>query len=92
MEGKNNRVTVRRESLQRFFFIKPDANGNIRDAACRLLRFKGISEVFVSEGDYGLMVKADCAEGQDRLRSYISRNYRGRFGEVVCHYSYRIHV
>ncbi|MDE1851063.1 MAG: hypothetical protein KGH69_00020 [Candidatus Micrarchaeota archaeon] len=89
MKGKNNKVTVRKASLHRLFFIKPGTKGNVQDAVENLLGLQGIKEVLVSEGDYGLIVKARHSEGEDVLRTYISKNFRGRFGEVVCYYAYR---
>ncbi|MDE1861235.1 MAG: hypothetical protein KGH72_05995 [Candidatus Micrarchaeota archaeon] len=87
MKGKNNKVTVRKGNLHRLFFIKPEENSDINHAVERLLGLSGIAEVLISDGDYGLIVKACYSDSSDdNLRNYIARNYKGRFSEAVCHY------
>ncbi|MDE1824633.1 MAG: hypothetical protein KGH74_05055 [Candidatus Micrarchaeota archaeon] len=79
---------MRKASLHRLFFIKPGASDSIEDAVERLLKVRDITEVLISEGDYGLVVKACHVEGEDQLKEYLSKNFKGRFGEAVCYYAY----
>ncbi|MDE1822772.1 MAG: hypothetical protein KGI00_00760 [Candidatus Micrarchaeota archaeon] len=61
---------------------------DVEDAVDELLELQDIKEVLISEGDYGLIVRAYPTQGEDRLKDYLSKNFKGRFNEAVCYYAY----
>ncbi|MFI5412695.1 MAG: hypothetical protein ACHQX1_02290 [Candidatus Micrarchaeales archaeon] len=77
--------------LHKFYFIKPRENADADDLAERLISLKLVEEVFLTDGDYGFVVKARFLNGKepDNVTRYISRNLSAKFGKVVSHYEFK---
>ncbi|MGD0729435.1 MAG: hypothetical protein ABR981_05145 [Candidatus Micrarchaeaceae archaeon] len=74
----------------RFYFVEPFENMDANNFARKLINIKDVEEVFVTEGDYGFVVKAKSSEDkqQDNICKCISR-LGGSFGKVTSHYQYK---
>ena len=53
-----------------FFFIEPQRNTDARSTAQKLLSINNISEVFITDGDYGFIAKTNASD--DRTLEYIA--------------------
>lgn len=53
-----------------FFFIEPQENTDARMTAQKLLSINNISEVFITDGDYGFIAKTNVSD--DRTLEYIA--------------------
>ncbi len=53
-----------------FFFIEPQRNTDARSTAQKLLSINNISEVFITDGDYGFIAKTNVSD--DRTLKYIA--------------------
>ncbi|MDE1856796.1 MAG: hypothetical protein KGH98_01790 [Candidatus Micrarchaeota archaeon] len=80
-----------RGSDHRFFLIRPSAGSDIGKMAERLMGFECVQEVYVTDGEFGYLVKArPNADGKaDKAEDYIRRRLDKRFGTVTCHYQCR---
>ena len=79
-----------RNSLQSFYFLRPAHNKDIMDIARKILDVNGVNEVHVTEGKYGLVVRASPDSGKERSPgAYIKRNFKERYVMLMSHYSYR---
>ena len=72
------------ESKFSMFFLRPKKALDVHAVARKLVSTKGVSEVLITEGEYGFIVKAseDC---HDKIFNAVSRGYR----KVACFYRYR---
>ena len=86
MSGK-----IRKDSMHKFYFIKPKPNANAEELALRLVELKHVDGVFLTEGEYGFIVKARVSgiDGSENVADYISKNVGSRYGEVTSHFEYR---
>ncbi len=75
----------------KFYFVEPQENADANRFAERLMGMKGVEEVFVTDGDYGFVVKARVSgEGKtDNAHDYLSRRLGCSFGKATCHYQYK---
>lgn len=89
---KTNRVKQGRmkEAMHKFYFVRPRANANADELANRLIGLKSVEEVWLTDGDYGFVVKAKFFRGEEPkdVASYIARNIDSRFGRVIGYYQY----
>ncbi len=74
-----------------YFFVKPAPRKDVHKAARKLMDIKGVSEVSVTEGEYGFIVKADFFDERDNdfLCKEILKAVGGRSSKAACHYKYR---
>ena len=92
--GKNgNGTNVRRLSKKfyKFYLVHPPKNADADHLAEQLIGIKNVEEVFVTDGDYGFVVKArffDRKEPDDAY-NYLSRKLGGNFGRVTSYYQYK---
>ena len=81
----------RRASMfYRFYLIKPPRNANADKLAEELIGIRDVEEVFVTDGDYGFLVKArffSDREPDDACR-YIESRLSGSYGKITSHYQY----
>ena len=85
MSGK-----VRRNAMHKFYFIKPKPNTNAEELALRLIGLKHVDGVFLTEGEYGFIVKARIpGVGGGGVADYLSKNMGSRYGEVTSYFEYR---
>ena len=77
--------------MHRFYFIEPRQNADAEELAEKLISLKPVEEVFLTDGDYGFVVKTRFFKGDEPgdITKYIARNVSRRFGKVVSYYQYR---
>ena len=77
--------------LHKFYFIKPKANSDADLLAEQLIELKPVEEVFLSDGDYGFVVKARFFKGKEPndVTKYITSKVGNKFGKVVSYYQYK---
>jgi len=83
--------STKKSRLHRFYLIRPKANANIDELAERLMGLKHVEEVYVTDGEYGYLVKTRFGSeknGEDAA-SYIRKNIGSRFGAVTSYFEYR---
>jgi hypothetical protein len=86
MNGK-----IRRNAMHKFYFIKPKPNTNSEELALKLIGLKHVDGVFLTEGEYGFIVKARVSgiDGKENVADYISENVGSSYGEVTSYFEYR---
>jgi len=86
MSGK-----IRRTAMHKFYFIKPKPNTNAEELALKLIELKHVDGVFLTEGEYGFIVKARVSgiDGNANIAEYISKTVGSRYGEVTSYFEYR---
>ncbi len=93
-QGRNgNGARIRRLSKRfyKFYFVQPPMNADADHLAEQLIDIKNVEEVFVTDGDYGFIVKTRFFEGKepDDAYNYISKRLGSNFGKVTSYYQYR---
>ena len=75
----------------KFYFVQPPINVDANRVAERLIGIKNVEEVFVTDGDYGFIVKTRFFEGEEPYDAYnyISKKLGSNFGKVTSYYQYR---
>ncbi|EQD63865.1 hypothetical protein B2A_02315 [mine drainage metagenome] len=102
--GKGNKATVlARKSRQtmvmkrdgkkfyKFYLVNPKANADPDTVAEKLISFDDVEEVYVTDGDYGFIVKTRFRNGNEPkdVYSYIHNKIDNKFGEITSYYKYR---
>ena len=77
--------------LYKFFLVNPKANVDIDALTERLIGFKDVKEVYVTDGDHGFVVKTRFIDGKEPkgLCSYIHGNIDSTFEQATAYYRYR---
>lgn len=92
--GKNNGngAQIRRSAKKfyKFYFVHPPVNADTDRLAEQLIGMKNVEEVFVTDGDYGFIVKTRFFDGKepDDAYNYISKRLGSNFGKVTSYYQY----
>ena len=75
----------------KFYLIHPPKDSNADHLAEQLIGIKNVEEVFVTDGDYGFVVKTRFFEGAepDDAYNYISKRIGNNFGKVTSYYQYK---
>lgn len=74
----------------KFYLIHPPENADANLIAKQLMCIKDVEEVFVTDGDYGFVVRAKCdAHGQDDAFDYLSKKLSGNFEKATSYYQYK---
>ncbi|MDE1857415.1 MAG: hypothetical protein KGH98_05070 [Candidatus Micrarchaeota archaeon] len=91
MNEHMRRFRQRPDRMFRFYLIRPDGNSDIEGLIAKVINLRDVSEVHVTEGDYGFLIKTKtCKERDtDRVKEYLAMELRTKFGELTSHYSYR---
>ncbi len=88
-----NGVSIRRlgKKFYKFYFVHPPMNADADRLAEQLIGIKNVEEVFVTDGDYGFVVKTRFSDGKepDDAYNYISKKLGSNFGEVTSYYQYK---
>lgn len=97
--GKNNGIGTRRKGsakrlskgFYRFYFVEPPEGADADRLAERLMGIKDVEEVFVTDGDYGYVVKARSLEGKepDDTDRHLIKCIGGNFCKAVSYYQYK---
>lgn len=79
------------KKFYKFYFLQPPENVNADHIAEQLIDIKNVEEVYVTDGDYGFVVKTRFFEGQepDDAFNFISRKLGSNFGKVTSYYQYK---
>ena len=82
---------TKRQVFYKFYFLKPKANADADLIAERLMDLSSVQEVFLTEGDYGYVVKARFFNGKEPkdVTNYIAKAVDKKFGAVMSHMEYR---
>ncbi len=84
-------VKTKRYSLHRFYLISPKDGMDSTAFVERMLAIKQVQEVYITDGDFGYLVRAKFLkenEPKDAV-DYIAKRVDRRFGKVVSYYRYR---
>ena len=71
-----------------YFFAMPAAGIDAHKAAMKLMEIDGVSEVVITGGDCGFVVKSRQMAGNDRIAKKISDAIGGPAKKAVCHCRY----
>jgi DNA-binding Lrp family transcriptional regulator len=87
----NTAQRKRRGSLHRFYLVEPKPNADAGRIAEKLIALKQVEEVFLSDGDYGFIVKVRFIDGKEppNVADYLKQNVATRFGTADSYYKYR---
>lgn len=87
----NTTPSRKKGSLHRFYLIEPRPNADAGRIAEKLIALKQVEEVFLSDGDYGFIVKVRFLDGKEPpdVENYLKENVATRFGTVDSYYRYR---
>ncbi|MCL4379141.1 MAG: hypothetical protein M1160_02955 [Candidatus Marsarchaeota archaeon] len=82
---------VKRYSSHRFYLISPKESVDSTAFIEKMLSLKPVQEVFLTDGDYGYIVRAKFRkEGEPKdVVDYLAKRVDRRFGKVVSYYRYR---
>ncbi|MEM3841071.1 MAG: hypothetical protein QXN59_00015 [Candidatus Micrarchaeaceae archaeon] len=89
MGGKNKRngfVEIRRgKKFYNFYFLKPPVNSEMEGLGDSLIAMKEVEEVFLTDGDFGYIVKARFNEGNEPsdVERFIQKRLGNRYGRVT---------
>ncbi|MDE1871240.1 MAG: Lrp/AsnC family transcriptional regulator [Candidatus Micrarchaeota archaeon] len=73
-----------------FYLVHPPQDADANLLARQLMSIKNVEEVFVTDGDYGFVVKARNGVGEpDDACEYISRKLGCGLVKATSHYQYR---
>jgi hypothetical protein len=87
--GRTNAVSRRRKLLSHtFYFLKPIPNMDSGSLAERLLTLDNITEVHVTEGDYGFVVKVTGDPHPNPIGEYIQKQLNMKYHMALSHYRY----
>ena len=82
---------TKKSSLHRFYLISPKQNLDAGLLAERLLSLEPVEEVFLTDGDFGYIVKARFSkEGEyEDTVDHIAKKLGSKFSKAVSYYQYR---
>ena len=87
ISGANTKVK-RRALNNRFLFLEPAPSEDAHNLSTQLALQEGIEKVYLSEGDYGFMIKIK-AMGESKLRDVIQKiESKGTCKRVETFYEY----
>ncbi|HUC39102.1 MAG TPA: Lrp/AsnC ligand binding domain-containing protein [Candidatus Acidoferrum sp.] len=80
----------RKSSLNRFYLISPRQNTDADSFIEKLLSLKPVQEVFLTDGDFGYIVKAKFRNGRapDDIVDSMAKKMDSKFGKAVSYYQY----
>ena len=93
--GKTNnnrlRPSVKAGEFCRFYLVNPKENASIDSLAERLIGFKEVEEVYVTDGAHGFLVKTRFSEGKEPkdLGDYLKRRVDKSYGEMNAYFTYK---
>ncbi|MGI0100329.1 MAG: hypothetical protein ACREBH_01220 [Candidatus Micrarchaeaceae archaeon] len=75
----------------KFYLVHPPEDTNASDLAEQLISIKNVEEVFVTDGDYGFLVKVKSfgMDESDGVNDYLSKKLGNSFGRITSHYQYK---
>lgn len=90
MSGAKNPYAVRHGKGYRFYLVNPQSGASASKTAAKLMKISGVSEVIITEGRYGFIVRAqaETAPQGRRVYSAIQSCVKGSLSEAVAHFRY----
>ena len=87
--GSNGSFVETTKSGKRFYrlyFIKPPINAEIEDLGDALIKMNEVEEVFLTDGDYGYVVKARFDEEKEPsdVERFLQKRLGNRYGKVTA--------
>ena len=96
MNSNNNAKTstCMQMASHKFYLLKPKENADMNDLAMDMINLKDVKEVYVTEGDYGFMLKTSLYNKADSetVEKYISQHVDPKFGTLISYYRLKKHV
>ena len=90
---KEQQYSIKRDGKKfyKFYLVNPKDNTDPDTIAEKLISFDDVEEVYVTDGDYGFIVKTRFRDGKepDDVYGYIHRKIDSKFGEITSYYKYR---
>ncbi len=88
---KTSKLPRKKTNIHKFYLLRPKENANIDVLADQLISLKNVREVFVTDGDYGFIVKTRFSEGKEpkNVTRYITKHIGQDYGKVVSYYRYK---
>ncbi|EQD65943.1 hypothetical protein B2A_01369 [mine drainage metagenome] len=90
---KGQTVAIKRDGKKfyKFYLVNPKANADPDTVAEKLISFDDVEEVYVTDGDYGFIVKTRFRNGNEPkdVYGYIHKKIDNKFGEITSYYKYR---
>lgn len=87
--AKNLPHAKRVGAMHKFFFLKPISNLNADELSSKLLGVEGIEEVYITEGDYGFLVKARVNSSDSEIGDKIAESMRSKYGYAMSYYCFK---
>ena len=90
---KEQQYNIKRDGKRfyKFYLVNPKENAYGDTVAEKLISFDDVEEIYVTDGDYGFIVKTRFGDGKeaDDVYGYIHRKIDSKFGEITSYYKYR---
>ena len=71
-------------TFHKFYLLKPKHTAKIKDVADSIMGLKDVQELYLTEGDYGFMLKTRFSDNKkpDEVEKYLAKNLDQKFGAV----------
>ncbi len=69
-----------------YFFVRPNSKENVHATAEKLMEIKSVTEVAITEGHFGFVVKAE--DNAKVTADRINKATRGTSSMAICHCQY----
>ncbi len=91
MGGKTRKMQkMANDGFYKFYLVNPKENTSIDALAEKLIAFREVEEVYVTDGAHGFLVKTRFSNGKEPkdLGSYIKRKIDSNYGEMNSYFMY----
>ncbi len=88
--ARGSRIRRLGNSACKFYFVKPPEDSDADHFAERLMGIKNVEEVFITDGDYGFVVRTKAQGSRsDSTYDYLTKVIGCSFCRVTSHYQYK---
>ncbi len=96
LDTKKSRVVRSVSSIKqrtvyyRFYLIKPNFNIDLQDLSMQIMSFKEVAEIYLTEGDSGILVKAKFFNDSkpQAIEEFIKKTIPNKYGILVSPIQY----
>ncbi len=89
----NGEFAIKRDGRKfyKFYLVNPKDNADPDTVAEKLIGFEDVEEVYVTDGDYGFIVKTRFRDGKEPtdVYNYIHNKIDSKYGEITSYYKYK---
>ncbi len=80
-----------KSALHRFYLLTPREDTDAGQFAKELLSLKPVEEVFLTDGDFGYIVKTRFSKDKEPkdVTKYIENHVDRKYGKVISYYQYK---